>query len=448
LDEIRNLGSDTIHAVVYWGQYAPNPTSSRKPRGNSASPSFYSAGKWGVLDSLVRQSRDRGFSLILSPAGAANGSSRLKVPRWARHGTVPDITEFRRFVTALGVRYSGRYKDENGRILPRVSRWSIWNEPNIGGWLRPQWKRVRGKAIPYSAVIYRRLYNAGRGALASSGHGRDKIYLGEFAPLGRNRKGPTSPIAPGRFLREMACVDDRLRRYRGSDAKRRGCPAGKLRTSGIAHHLYTEGRGQGPTFKGGRDIFPVGNMAGLESLVRRLAARGRISGGIPFLNTEFGFQSNPPDSFSGVSLAQQAQYENESEYLEYKRPKWIAFAHYLMVDDRCGTPRCSGFQTGLKRNAVCGGQLCIKPAYAAYAMPVVVHRVGSRIYVWGADRIVGRGGIFQVLVNGNAVQTETATNPRGYFDVPVSAGGAGDSYQVRDVFTGAVSRVARLSSIR
>ena len=63
------------------------------------------------------------------------------------------------FVEAVGKRYSGRYRDEDTghSRLPRVSFWSLWNEPNQGGWLTPQF--VGGK--PYSPRLFRSLYIAG-----------------------------------------------------------------------------------------------------------------------------------------------------------------------------------------------------------------------------------------------------------------------------------------------
>lgn len=437
--EMKELGADTIHAIVYWGNYAPAPNRGSHPNGSGADPKFYNRTSFQLLDSLVRQTKELGMSVILVPAGAAVGSSRIRVPRWAR--AEDTASEFGKFVSVLGKRYSGSYRDENGTgILPRVSRWAIWNEPNIGGWIQPQWRRIKGELVPFAARIYRKYYRVGRRALLRTGHRSDQILLGEFAPLGRRRKTAASPIAPGKFLREVLCVDDRLRPYRGQAAEIRQCKGfKKIVTSGIAHHIYTEGRGQPATFKGGRDVFPVGNLAGFESLVAKLGAKGRISKGIPFLNTEFGFQSSPPDRFSGVSLEQQAVQENIAEYLQYKRPKWAAFTHYLMVDDPCGGGRCGGFQTGLKLL-----NRTPKPAYNAYRMPIVVRSSGGQTSVWGANRAGGAGSAVEVLHNGSVVQTVSITNQRGYFDVEVP-GAAGDTYQLRDPATGFTSRLAEVS---
>ena len=85
----------------------------------------------------------RGLGLILSPS--------TPIPVWAsrcKHRTAtckPDPKAYRAFVTALGRRYSGSYADENqgGGVLPRVTRWSLLNEPNQPGWLTPAVRAAR-----------------------------------------------------------------------------------------------------------------------------------------------------------------------------------------------------------------------------------------------------------------------------------------------------------------
>jgi len=41
-----------------------------------------------------------------------------------------------------------------------VKRWAIWNEPNVGSWLTPQYIRRGGRLIANSAIRYRRLVRA------------------------------------------------------------------------------------------------------------------------------------------------------------------------------------------------------------------------------------------------------------------------------------------------
>jgi hypothetical protein len=133
----------------------------------------------------------------------------------------PNPREFYKFVKAVGTRYTGTYRDENyGHThLPRVASWSIWNEPNQGAWLAPQFLNGR----PYSAQLYRELYLRGHEALAETGHGKDLILAGETAPLGSNGTGARTPMRPAQFIRELFCLQPNLTPYAGPAATARGC---------------------------------------------------------------------------------------------------------------------------------------------------------------------------------------------------------------------------------
>lgn len=43
LDEIRSLGSDTIHSLVFWGRIAPSTASGGRPRFDASNPAAYPA---------------------------------------------------------------------------------------------------------------------------------------------------------------------------------------------------------------------------------------------------------------------------------------------------------------------------------------------------------------------------------------------------------------------
>ncbi|MCW3011979.1 MAG: hypothetical protein JWO90_2383, partial [Solirubrobacterales bacterium] len=175
LDDLQALGVDAVHSIVFWAKVAPRPTSRKRPSGfDGSDPADYGAAAWNRYDALVRGAAARGLGVVLSPSSP--------IPHWAsgcRTGALrtcrPNATHFKRFVQALGTRYSGSYADEDGggAVLPRVERWSVWNEPNQGGWLTPQYARVRGRVQPQSPVIYRGLVRAAAKGLAASGHRSD-----------------------------------------------------------------------------------------------------------------------------------------------------------------------------------------------------------------------------------------------------------------------------------
>lgn len=187
---------------MFWNKVAPVPLSTHRPAGfDGSDPAAYPAALWDRYDGLVRGAQARRMDVLLSPSSPMPGwasecRGSLKVRKVCR----PNPTQFKRFVAALGRRYSGTYADENqgGGILPRVARWSVWNEPNEGGWLQPQATR-RGAVAP---ALYRELVRAAIKALQQTGHGSDEILMGETAPIGRS----SGPPPAGRRHRGTSCA--------------------------------------------------------------------------------------------------------------------------------------------------------------------------------------------------------------------------------------------------
>ncbi|UTI62874.1 hypothetical protein NBH00_16080 [Paraconexibacter antarcticus] len=424
LDDLQSLGADTVHSIVFWNRVAPQPTAKRRPAGfDGADPASYPPELWDKYDGLVRGAVARGLDLILSPASP--------MPAWASgcHASVsvrrtcrPNPTQFKRFVQAIGLRYSGEYRDENQgqTMLPRVSRWSVWNEPNQGGWLTPQYVKQNGAVSPAAPAIYRTLVRAALKGLAASGHTRDQVLLGETAPLGRVTGSlATRPIAPGDFLRGVLCLDGKDRPLRGAAAKAQDCGGfRRLAVTGIAHHPYTRGGSQPPTSRGGPSEITISSVSRLRTIIKAGAAHRRIPFRLPIYYTEFGFQTNPPDTLFGVSLANQAAYLNHSDFLAYEDSSIKAVAQYELRDEK----DLGGFQTGLR---FLDGTA--KPSFAAYRMPIWVSRSGSRLRVWGQVRPAATGTPEAVDVQndpagGDDFQTVTtvmSSARRGFVDVKV-----------------------------
>ena len=423
LDDVVVLGADTVRAVVAWSRVAPSPTAHQRPAGfNGAEPYAYPSSYWDRYDGLVRGAAARGLNVLLSPASP--------IPYWASdcpssaastHNCRPDPTQFKRFVQALGRRYSGSYADENqgGGILPRVTMWSVWNEPNQGGWLQPQYASVRGKVVPRSPVIYRSLVRAAIRGLQASGHGRDDILLGETAPLGRQTGDPrVRSIAPGAFLRAVLCLGADGKPLKGPAAAEIACANfGFLPVTGFSHHPYTRGGSQPPTSKGNADEITISSGARLRTIIRQAADHHRVPPSLPVYYTEFGFQTNPPDSVFGVSLANQARWINQSDWLAYNDSRVRSVAQYQLYDE----PTLAGFQTGLR--FLDGTE---KPSYAAYRLPIWVSRTATGLNVWGQLRPASDhaletidiqnapdGGVF------STVAQAVTTNTKGFINVRI-----------------------------
>jgi len=416
LDTLGSLGVDRVRLSVFWKVVAPEPNVREKPAFDASDPGAYPTGSWDRYDTVVRLAAARGIGVNFNLTDPA--------PLWAT-GTPerediaatyePNAREFELFVRAIATRYSGSYtpagSDGTGP-LPRVDYWSIWNEPNQAGWLTPQWipdPRDASLQIESSPHIYRGLVDGAFKALDATGHGGGTILIGETAPKGLNVTGTTRSIKPGRFIRQLYCLDDALAPLQGAEAEIRGCPPGEdartrfveahpglFKVSGFAHHPYelTFAPSRQPTDP---DFFTLGNLPALQGLLRGVfTAYGQpLPGGgtsMPLYFTEFGYQTNPPDPI-GVSLASQARYLNEAEYLTARNATVHTMSQFLLVDDRplAGVPRSaagawgSTFQTGLVTLANER-----KPAYGSYRLPIHLpkrtRRRGQSLRVWGLVR--------------------------------------------------------------
>ena len=409
LDRLKRLGVDRIRVSVFWRIVAPDNDRPTKPANfNAADPGAYPRGAWDRYDRLIVAAQRRGIAVNLNVTAPApdwatgtplEGRTDLK-PTWD-----PSPTEFARFVTAAGSRYSGTYAG-----LPRVDYWSIWNEPNQPGWLTPQWlpdKSAPGGFADAAPRMYRVLADAMYTGLAVSGHGGDTILVGETAPKGQARvRGISRAMKPRRFLLRVYCLDDNAQPLKGAEARRNGCEEsgrvegfrdahpGLFRVTGLAHHPYElslapEQAPQDPEF------FTTGNLKALGSLMGRVFRRygapipGSGRGGFPLYLTEYGYQTDPPDP-TGVSRAQQAAYLNRAEWITARNRAVKTLSQFLLHDDRPVAGKTTlqrfgaTFQSGL---ATQDGKR--KPSYDAYRFPIHVPssvRRGTRVRVWGLLR--------------------------------------------------------------
>ncbi|MGH2981632.1 MAG: hypothetical protein ACRDKV_06285 [Solirubrobacterales bacterium] len=366
LDRLQALGVDSMRIQVQWVHLAPSAHSSSKPPGfDGGDPGDYPGQSFEVLDSIVRGAKARGLDPLLTPTGP--------IPEWAsrsNRGNLfdPDPDEFEDFVRSLGRRYDGTCVPPDcsgpGDPLPRVSQWSVYNEPNLKTFLRPQRTRD-GRTI--SGRIYRRLFLAAQRGLADSGHQRDMLLIGETAPS----RGSTS-TPPLKFLRQVFCLS---RRYRPV----RNCTP--IEADGWAHHPYNPHipPWQKPK-RTNRSIISIGSINKLVRALRRVYRADATPKRLPVYVTEYGIESYPQGGF-GVNLQRQAEFLGIAEYLLY-RNRWISsFAQYLLDDDQ-NPRRLLSFQTGLRfANGF------PKPSYDAFSLTMVARQRGrAKVRIWGHVR--------------------------------------------------------------
>ena len=112
----------------------------------------------------MRGAAARNLGVQLSPAGPAPQwavkCSKTELHKYGKtKGTCkPDPKAYAAFVKAIGTRYSGHYQDEDGSgVLPRVTAWSIWNEPNLPSWLSPAIEKKGRSRTDVGGMVYRNL---------------------------------------------------------------------------------------------------------------------------------------------------------------------------------------------------------------------------------------------------------------------------------------------------
>lgn len=454
LRTLKNIGVDRVRVSVVWQLLAPNASASKKPRFNATNPNAYPRGVWFRYDFLDRVATQDGLQVYFQPTAPAPNwaTTPRKLDQGYRFSHDPNAKDYGQFVQAVGRRYSGSFVTPNvsGKRakLPAVHYWGIWNEPNIGGWMTPQWNTLRGGSkVQASPAIYRGMVDAAWRGLVRTGHRHDTIMIGETAAYGAGHKGYGASMDPLTFVRAFYCESGSYRPLRGTSATQIGCPrsgnAGAFvhahpalfDAAGWAHHPYDFAHP--PTYRrSDPDSSTLSGLSRLATALDRSAHAYHQRAGKPIDITEWGVQSRQPSPFVQFSQAQQAQYLNEGEYMAWRNPRVPAFSQFLLVDSapnpsyKKGTRAYwSTFQSGLLTYP----NDRPKPAYYAFELPIwLPHpRHGSHVYVWGQVRPpVQRRAVLQFRARHARrwakVATVRGSGPDGFFTTRVrlpSAGG-------------------------
>ena len=113
------------------------------------------------------------------------------------------LADFTAFARAIAMRYSGRFSG-----YPFVRFWAVWNEPNLGQFLSPQFNG-RGQSV--APANYAKLYAAAYAGL-KAGSPRALVAIGETSPRGSDRATGIRPThSPGKFAELVAKANPRLR---------------------------------------------------------------------------------------------------------------------------------------------------------------------------------------------------------------------------------------------
>jgi hypothetical protein len=395
--EFRSLGADRLRVSAFWDQIAPKPGRRNKPSFDAASPTDPKY-HFANLDRVVQSAAAHGLKVMISittPAplwATANPSKHDR--QWK-----PKPDEFALFSRAIAARYG-----------PDADQFAILNEPNQPGWLQPQ-STKRGYYAPH---LYRRLVLAAFPEIRAGSPG-DTILVGELAASGSVNRGPGSSIRPLAFMRAFGCVSRSFRKLRSGPCRDFKAP----RADAIGHHPYNFF--QPPSRRSRhKDDAAIGDGRRLLRFIDRLVGKDRLKSTrgrkLQVHYTEFGYQTDPPDPFAGVSLKKQDRWLQEAAYITWRTPRVHTHSQFRLSDGAVlpggGFDAYREFQTGLRFH-----DMRKKPSYASFRHPFVVLRAGRRLRLWGQVRPGGRHDVTVERKRGGGWKkvTTATTSRRGYW---------------------------------
>lgn len=358
----RKAGATFVRLDVEWNRIAPD--GEEKPAGfdpsNPADPAY----DWTRLDRAVKLAVANGLQPIVGVYGAPVWAQGREAHPSSYSGFAagpykPSPTELAEFAHAIAVRYSGSFEGH-----PRVGYWRVWNEPNLIGYLSPQF--VKGK--PFAPEWYRSMLNAFSDAVHSV-HADNVVVAGNLAPFGFKN----AAMGPLRFMRTLLCMSDGKSPTPVCD-----------RPSALdvfTVHPYTSG---GPTHHASSpndvsvgDLQKVNRV--LEAAVRYQQVRSLIP--VRLWVTEFSWDTRPPDPNPlAVPIALQARWTADVLYRMWK--SGVSLVTWFLLRDRLwpGSPYQSGlyFRSGVKMALDQP-----KPTLTAFRFPFVAYRQRHGTFVWG-----------------------------------------------------------------
>jgi hypothetical protein len=310
-----NAHASIIHVLADWSQIAPE-----KPKNplNGSDPAY----NLTDLDFLVRTAPRWDQEVLMTISGT---------PRWANGGQTPNhppknLADLTAFAHMLAARYNGHRAG-----FGAVTRWSVWNEPNLYLFLAPQFNSS-GKIV--SAKTYVKLWMAAYTGI-KAGNASAEVAAGDTSNRGHNHPtgGVTDSVAPATFAKLVS----------------RASP--NMPFVAWAEHPYPSIPNPSANQKATYPEVRLTNInkfgASLEQWFHRR---------VPIWVTEWGEQTAPEYPHGGVSYAQQARDVTTALQLAQASPYVEMFIWFIFRDSNNET-WFSGLQkkTGVK-----------KPAYSAF----------------------------------------------------------------------------------
>jgi hypothetical protein len=450
-------GANAIRMFVYWNRIAPSPNSCTPPpddvqQDTQSGPTQYN---WAALDKEFANAR-----ATPRPGGLAQMGVFIvfgaAFPCWAsadpaRDTQCPIVGGVHMGCTlAMDM---GAYKRMIGAVARRygfaVSRWSPWNEPNLG-------KNGQNKLLPrtgysdtptQSGLIYRALWFSFKTEM-------DRLRgLGQpvgNAPIWFGETNGSVTTTPGNsvleFLQAAAC------KYVppasppvSADPLYHSCAASNpaIAAEALSYHPYGSGTG----FATGTPQDHLIKLDAYTAILQDFQGRGLITTPSYIAETEFGFNSSLLPGSAADQYTRQAAYINCADENAYKNTRNITVAQFQLQDEYNPnpTPENPLRHLGL-RTAVQSGVGNGKPSYRSYQFPFTVFRRTSApvgLEVWGQVRPNNAPGNQIVVFAVGGTYTKTlSVNSRGYFDAVLTDAPGGFAWRARTTDSAMMSRTA------
>ncbi|HZO98169.1 MAG TPA: hypothetical protein VFB42_12435 [Gaiellaceae bacterium] len=317
----KRAHASIIHALADWRQIAPE-----RPKNplNGDDPAY----KLTDLDALVRTAPRYNMQVFVTISGT---------PAWANGGKTTNhppthLSDLTAFAHMLAARYNGRHLG-----FGAVTRWAVWNEPNLALFLTPQFDS-RGRIV--SGATYAKLFMAAYKGI-KAGNPRALVAAGETSNRGHNRPtgGVSDSVAPATFAHAVAVANP------------------KLPFAAWSTHPYPSQYRLGPTQRVAYPNVGLTNISKFGDSLRQWFHRR-----VPIWITEWAEQTSPECSVrcaegGGVSHHQQAEDVKTALELAEANPYVEMFVWFILRDSTSKT-WYSGLQSASGTK---------KPGYAAFA---------------------------------------------------------------------------------
>lgn len=378
VQEARQLGVRIVRVMIMWRETTKNkwcsvpgePTcgspeqSTQTPNFTKTDPNGYD---WSKYDTIVENARAAGMQVLVTLAAPmpywASEEPQHCLDQWKADQKLapadrkfwscswkPDVRKYAQWVTAVARHFKGT----------RIWGWTVWNEPNIGGFLSSD----NGYD---DAMRYRKMWFAARKALRKTAGVRARVLFGDTA------NSHVADPNDGRFhlVRYALCLKANGEVFGGVQYK--DCPDAprSVQAAGVAFHPYSNS----PSHLSA-------SLGVTETIVDEAEGKHRLRAGRGLYLTEHGFLTDGADPALGgglmVTPIQQRDFDDAVAEIVWRDVRIKSVAQYELYDDAPGRWDC-----GLKTHD--GAK---KPAYDSYKVAIDVRRIdASTVEIFSLARL-------------------------------------------------------------